>query len=197
MDFIPPEILIEAYTMGLFPMAHEDGGLYWHDPDPRAIFPLQDLRPDRKTAAMMRSGKWRISMDASFEEVIRACAAREETWIDERIMRSYLLLHEHGHAHSVEVWEGQELVGGIYGVAIGAAFFGESMFNRRPNAGKVAFHGLVDHLRGRGFMLFDTQYINPFTERLGAVEIAKLEYMRSLKAALKVRPAGSLWHTNG
>ncbi len=165
-------------------MAHDDGKLYWHDPDPRAVFPLDAINPDKKTAQQLRSGRFEIRTDTAFEAVVRACSDREETWIDERIIRSYIELHGQGNAHSVEVWKNSTLVGGIYGVGIGGAFFGESMFNRRPNMGKLAFYSLVSRLKRNKFLLFDTQYINPFTEKLGAKEIARDEYLRMLAMAI-------------
>lgn len=183
---IPPEILVKAYRKGLFPMCHEDGELYWHDPDPRAVFTLDTLEPDRRTARIIRSGRFTITRDKAFAEVIAACAEREDTWIDERIKASYVALHRAGHAHSMEAWQGQELVGGIYGVAVGGAFFGESMFTRASNAGKVAFHALVAHLRERGFVLFDSQYINDFTAQLGAVEHPRERFKQDLNAALRL-----------
>ena len=183
----PPEILVKAYRKGLFPMCHEDGELYWHDPDPRAVFTLDTLEPDRRTARIIRSGRFTITRDKAFAEVIAACAEREDTWIDERIKASYVALHRAGHAHSMEAWQGQELVGGIYGVAVGGAFFGESMFTRASNSGKVAFHALVAHLRERGFVLFDSQYINDFTAQLGAVEHPRERFRQDLKAALRLR----------
>ncbi len=183
---ISSEILVKAYRKGLFPMCHEDGELYWHDPDPRAVFPLDTLLPDRRTARIIRSGRFTITRDTAFAEVIAACADREGTWIDERIEGSYVALHLAGHAHSMEAWQGQELVGGIYGVAVGGAFFGESMFSLASNAGKVAFHALVAHLRERGFVLFDSQYINEFTAQLGAVEHPRERFKQDLKGALKL-----------
>ena len=183
---IPPEILVKAYRKGLFPMCHEDGELYWHDPDPRAVFTLDTLEPDRRTARIIRSGRFTITRDKAFAEVIAACAEREDTWIDERIKASYVALHRAGHAHSMEAWQDQELVGGIYGVAVGGAFFGESMFTRASNAGKVAFHALVAHLRERGFVLFDSEYIYDFTAQLGAVEHPRERFRQDLKAALRL-----------
>lgn len=180
---IPVEILLQAYTRGMFPMAHEDGELYWHEPDPRAVFDLAALQPDPRTARVIRSGRFRTSIDQAFEEVIDACADREETWIDDRIRASYTALFQAGYAHSVESWEGDRLVGGIYGVAMGSAFFGESMFSRVSNAGKVAFYALVDRLRAQGFTLFDTQYINPFTAQLGAREVPKAVFLGALADA--------------
>lgn len=184
---IPPAVLITAYRKGMFPMCHEDGELYWHDPDPRAVFPLHELEPDRRTARIIRSGRFTTTRDKAFAEVIAACSDRDSTWIDERIMHSYVALHRAGDAHSVEVWKDNELVGGIYGVAVGGAFFGESMFTRTSNAGKVAFHALVAHLRERGFVLFDSQYINDFTAQLGAVECPRDRFRQDLQAAVELK----------
>lgn len=182
---IPVEVLLESYHEGRFPMCHEDGNLYWHDPDPRAIFPLEHIVPNARMQRALRSGKYRFSMDTAFSEVIRACAAREETWIDQRLIASYEAMFHSGHAHSVEVWQEKVLVGGIYGIAVGGAFFGESMFNRVPNAGKLAFFKLVDHLKEQHFLLFDTQYLNDFTASLGAVEIRRSEFRKLLAQALQ------------
>ncbi len=181
---IPAQLLLHAYRSGIFPMAHDDGELYWHDPDPRAIFPLHELKPDKKTRQQLRSDRFKITIDRDLEFVIRACADREETWIDERIVQSFLELHRLGFAHSVEVWIESRIVGGIYGVSIGKAFFGESMFNSIGNMGKVAFHALVDLLKKNDFLLFDTQYINDFTAKLGAIEISRNEYQQRLAEAL-------------
>ncbi len=183
---IPVAALMDAYTEGRFPMCHEDGNLYWHDPDPRALFPLHAVEPDTRTRRALRSDRFLYSRDKAFRAVVEACAERPETWLDDRLIASYAALHEAGHAHSVEVWQEERLVGGIYGVVMGAAFFGESMFNRVPNAGKLAFHTLVQHLNARGFVLFDTQYINDFTAKLGAVEVPRAEFRRSLAQALSV-----------
>lgn len=184
---IPVQALLDGYRRGRFPMCHEDGDLYWHDPDPRAVFPLATLHPDALTVRQVRSGRYHCTLDKAFEAVIRACAARPETWLDERMIRSYTALHAAGYAHSVECWEGERLVGGIYGVSVGAAFFGESMFGRQ-NAGKVAFHHLAGCLQRSGYQLFDTQYINPFTATLGAVEIPRERFLRSLGEALTQEP---------
>ncbi len=185
VTMIPVEVLYAAYTQGRFPMCHEDGELYWHDPDPRAVFPLELIRPNARMRRHMRHDRIETTFDRSFENVIRACAARPGTWIDERLIASYTALHGAGHAHSVEAWQAGGLVGGIYGVSIGAAFFGESMFSHVSNAGKVAFHALVDHLRAQGFLLFDTQYINAFTEQLGAVEVPREDYLLMLREAIE------------
>jgi leucyl/phenylalanyl-tRNA--protein transferase len=185
---IPVAVLLDGYARGRFPMCHEDGGIYWHDPDPRAIFPLAELRPDPVTARQVRSGRYHCTLDRAFEAVIRACADRPEIWLDERMIRSYIALHEAAHAHSVECWEDHQLVGGIYGVSIGAAFFGESMFGRQ-NAGKVAFHHLAGRLQQAGYLLFDTQYINPFTEGLGAIEVPRAQFRHELALVLAAQPA--------
>lgn len=183
VDRIPAEELLAAYRHGRFPMAHVDGRIHWHDPDPRAIFDLNVLRPDDRTDRLMRSGRFVFSTDEAFDEVVRRCADREETWIDARIEASYLELHRLGYAHSTEVWEQGALVGGIYGVAIGGALFGESMFGVN-NAGKLAFYALAERLQRQGFMLFDTQYINRFTKQLGAFEVPKAQFLKTLAVAV-------------
>lgn len=181
---IPVPVLVEAYSLGRFPMCYEDGELYWHDPDPRAIFPLEKIAPNLRLQRVIRSGRFSMTSDTAFGEVIRACAQREETWIDPRIIASFEALHAAGHAHSIEARSDGVLVGGIYGLALGGAFFGESMFSKESNAGKVAFHELVRRLKGHGFTMFDSQYINPFTARLGAVEITRREFRSRLSDAL-------------
>lgn len=165
-------------------MCHPDDQLYWHDPNPRAIFPLDSIGYDRRVMRLIRSGTFDLTLDKAFEQVIAACGAREETWIDERIRASYVDLHYHGHAHSVETWQDGNLVGGVYGVAIGSAFFAESMFHRTSNAGKVALTYLFQHLRDLGFTLMDSQYLNPFTERMGAVEVPREHFRTMLREAL-------------
>lgn len=185
---IPVAVLLDSYRRGRFPMCHEDGELYWHDPDPRAIFPLADLQPDPLTRRQVSGGRYTCTVDQCFEAVIRACADRPDTWLDERMIRSYIALHTAGHAHSAECWEGERLAGGIYGVSVGAAFFGESMFGRQ-NAGKVAFHHLAGCLQRSGYRLFDTQYINPFTARLGAIEVTQDRFRRTLAEVRTIQPA--------
>ena len=162
-------------------MVHEDGELYWHDPDPRAVFPLGRLHPNARLRSFIRAHDYRCTIDVGFEDVMRACADRDSTWITEEMIAAYLDLHRSGHAHSVETWQGEALIGGIYGVSIGAAFFGESMFSRASNASKTAFHHLAGHLRAQGFVLFDSQYINTHTRALGAIEIPR-DAFRSLLA---------------
>jgi leucyl/phenylalanyl-tRNA--protein transferase len=192
-------MLIRAYANGWFPMLHEDGQHYWHDPDPRAVFPLERIKPDRKTSRLLESGRFAVTMDGAFTDVMRACAdptlpGREDTWISGEMIDAYSTLHAMGLAASAEVWEEGALVGGIYGVQLGAAFFGESMFSRVSGAGKIAFHTLVRRLRDGGSVLFDTQYINPHTQMLGAVEIPRREFRRRLAAALSLRGAEFPWN---
>ena len=175
--------LRSAYAQGMFPMVHDDGELWWHDPDPRAIIPLDNIAPNARLQRYIRSHMYRFTIDACFPEVMRRCADRAETWLDERMIAAYTALHEQGDAHSVECWHAEELIGGIYGVCIGTAFFGESMFSRANNASTAAFHSLVAHLRTHGCTLFDTQYINDHTRRLGAIEIPRAEFRKRLAAA--------------
>ena len=178
------ELLLHAYRRGLFPMGNDKGEVDWYCPDPRAVIPIEEALPGRTMQRVLRNGRYRLTMDKAFERVIRACGEREETWITEEMVQAYGALHRLGHAHSVEAWEGEELVGGIYGVSIGAAFFGESMFAKRNNAGKAAFHHLMDHLRVRCFKLFDSQIINDFTRTLGAVEIPFSGFQAKLTKAV-------------
>lgn len=186
MATIPIAELVLAYSEGRFPMCHDDGELYWHDPDPRAIFPLADLRPNARALRAFRKAGFTHTRNEAFEAVIRACAERDESWIDERIIATFVNMHSAGYANSVETWQGGELVGGIYGVALKGAFFGESMFSRVPNAGKAAFFALVAHLQAKGHVLFDTQYINAFTQQLGAIEVPRRAFRKQLERALLV-----------
>ncbi|MFN8352426.1 MAG: leucyl/phenylalanyl-tRNA--protein transferase [Flavobacteriales bacterium] len=181
----PPEELLGAYAHGLFPMAHDDGHLYWHDPDPRAIFPLQDIRPNARLRRFTRNEGYHCTVDRCFTTVMASCADRPSTWITPEMIAVYTALHRGGYAHSVETWHGDLLIGGIYGISIGGAFFGESMFSRAPNASKVAFHFLAAHLREQGFSLFDTQYINDHTRMLGALEIPREHFRVLLADALR------------
>lgn len=187
---LPPDLLLEAYRRGHFPMAEtrEDPELFWLDPPRRGIIPLEDFHVPRRLARAMRKSDFRVSVDAAFAQVIAACAAatdvRPKTWINGLIEDSYVELHRQGHAHSVEVWAGEALVGGLYGVATGAAFFGESMFSTRTDASKMALVHLVCRLRAGGFTLLDTQFITGHLEQFGAVEITRAAYRRRLDAAV-------------
>jgi leucyl/phenylalanyl-tRNA--protein transferase len=162
-----------------------EGPLYWYSPDPRAIIPLDSLKVSRSLRQLVKKKVFDIRVNTVFESVIRECAEREETWISEQIVQSYLELHRLGYAHTIETWRNEKLVGGLYGVAVGAAFFGESMFHTERDASKVALVFLVDRLREREFELLDTQFITPHLARLGAIEISKDEYLDRLKHAIK------------
>ncbi len=174
-----------AYRLGRFPMVHDDGELYWHDPDQRAVFLLDRTRPNARLRSYIRTHGYHCTMDRCFERVMRACAERESTWINEDMIAAYTALHRSGKARSVETWQAGRLIGGIYGVSIGAAFFGESMFSHADNASKAAFHHLVTHLRTRGFLLFDSQYINSHTRSLGAIELPRTEFRSLLALAVE------------
>ncbi len=184
---IPPGLLLEAYAAGIFPMGMADGEIRWFSPDPRGILPLEQFHTPhglRHTLHKIEQLGWEIRIDSDFDGVLRGCAERDDTWITRTIAKSYRELFEEGHAHSVEVWAGGELAGGLYGVAIGGAFFGESMFHRVTDASKVALWYLVKILEEGGFTLLDTQWITPHLEQFGAVEIPRTEYLARLKEAL-------------
>ncbi|WP_109463997.1 leucyl/phenylalanyl-tRNA--protein transferase [Albibacillus kandeliae] len=186
MTELTPEILLRAYANGIFPMAEgrDDDEIFWVDPRRRGVFPLTGFRISRSLARRMRHMPFRISIDEDFAGVVDGCADRAETWINAEIRAHYLALQRLGHAHSLEVWEGEELVGGVYGVVLGAAYFGESMFSRRTDASKIALAYLVDRLRLAGFTLFDTQFITAHLASLGAVEISRSEYRQRLAEAI-------------
>jgi leucyl/phenylalanyl-tRNA--protein transferase len=181
---LPPELLLEAYAAGMFPMGMPDGTIRWYSPDPRGILPLEGFHTPRGLKRALALPCWEIRIDTDFMGVLKACAAREETWITEGIARSYGKLFETGHAHSVEVWKDGELAGGLYGVALGGAFFGESMFHRVTDASKVALWHLVRILRNGGFTLLDTQWTTTHLEQFGAVEIPRADYLKRLGDAV-------------
>lgn len=187
---LTPEILLRAYAEGLFPMAEkrDDPTLYWVSPDQRGILPLDEFHVPHRLARTVRSGHFTVTSDQAFADVMRACAApapgRYESWINDEILRLYTALHAGGHAHSIECWRGDELVGGLYGVRLGAAFFGESMFSRARDASKVALVHLVDILQRGGFTLLDTQFITAHLAQFGAVEIPRAQYLALLNQAL-------------
>jgi leucyl/phenylalanyl-tRNA--protein transferase len=187
MERLTHRDLLWAYANGIFPMARsaDDPGIGWYDPDPRGVLPLDEFHVPRTLAKTVRKGVYEIRIDAGFRAVIEACAARESTWINAEIVRLYVELHEAGHAHSVEAWDEVGLAGGLYGVALGAAFFGESMFAVRPDASKTALAHLVARLIAGGFELLDTQMATDHMLRFGAVEIPRAEYRRRLARALK------------
>jgi leucyl/phenylalanyl-tRNA--protein transferase len=183
---IPPELLLQGYRLGVFPMAMEDGAIEWFSPDPRAILPLENFHVPHALRRLLRKRVFETTMDNRFPEVIGACAVRKDTWISEEIIESYTRLHELGHAHSVEAWIKGKLAGGLYGVAIGGAFFGESMFHRVTDSSKVALVALVKHLRARKFALLDTQWLTPHLEQFGAIEISRNHYLRLLRRAVEL-----------
>lgn len=184
---LPLDDVLLAYASGWFPMADEDGQIRWYSPDPRGVIPLDALHVPKRLARTLRSGVFDVRFDTAFEDVIRACAEdRDEgTWISDEIIDTYVALHNRGFAHSVEVWQDGRLVGGLYGVALGAAFFGESMFRRVTDASKVALVALAEHLRTRGYRLLDVQWVTPHLEKFGAIEIPRREYLRRLKRAIE------------
>lgn len=184
---IDSTFLLNAYCNGYFPMADgPDGEIRWFDPELRGIIPLDGLKISRSLRQTLCKGTFDVRFDTAFEQVIRSCADRKDVWISETIVRSYCELHRLGFAHSVESWCGDELSGGLYGVAIGGAFFGESMFSRRTDASKVALVRLVEHLNAQGFTLLDTQYQNDHLITLGCVEIPKEEYLKRLDRAVRL-----------
>jgi len=183
---LTPDILLRAYAIGIFPMAEDRYAdeIFWVDPRRRGILPLDGFRISRSLRRRIRQGRFEIRINSDFAGVVAGCADRPETWINDEIEALYATLHEMGFAHSLEVWEDAALVGGVYGVTLGSAFFGESMFSRRTDASKVALAYLVDHLRGAGFTLFDTQFVTPHLTRLGAIEIGRDRYQAMLADAL-------------
>lgn len=190
MTEITPDILLRAYALGIFPMAEgrDDPEIHWVDPRRRGIFPLEGFHISRSLRRRILTCGWELTVDRDFAGVLDGCADRPETWINDRIRALYLDLHRLGFAHSQEVWEGSALIGGVYGVSLGGAFFGESMFSRRTDASKVALAWLVHRLRAGGYALFDVQFLTPHLASLGAVEIPRNRYRQALAAAL-VLPA--------
>lgn len=192
MTTITPKILLQAYAVGIFPMAEtaEDNALYWVEPEERGVIPLRGLRISRSLRKQVRRQIFKIRIDSAFADVIEACAAktktRKLTWINTRIRTLYNQLHNMGHCHSVECWRDGKLVGGLYGVKIGAAFFGESMFSRETDASKVALVHLVARLNAGGFQLLDAQFMNPHLKTLGAIVMSKADYKELLPSAIVV-----------
>jgi leucyl/phenylalanyl-tRNA--protein transferase len=181
---IPAELLLYGYRRGIFPMALDDQEIGWFSPDPRAIIPLDKFRVPHGLARALKKNPFEICIDQAFEAVIRACANREDTWISEEIIQSYCNLHRLGFAHSVEAWREKSLAGGLYGVVLGGAFFGESMFHRERDASKIALYNLVMRLRQKNFVLLDTQWLTPHLQQFGAQTIPRSEYLKRLRVAL-------------
>ena len=193
MSRLDPRLLLQGYASGIFPMAdsREATELFWVEPRNRAIIPLDGFHMSRSLRRTIRSGRFDVSRDRDFAGVIAGCADREETWINSAIERAMLALHGSGQAHSIEVWSGNSLVGGVYGVKLGRAFFGESMFSRMPDASKVALAWLVARLKVGGYSLLDCQFMTPHLESLGAVSVPRSAYVALLSAALGSGASGS------
>ncbi|MGR9211281.1 leucyl/phenylalanyl-tRNA--protein transferase [Rhizobium leguminosarum] len=188
---ITPDILLRAYSIGLFPMAEsaDDPEIFWVEPELRGVLPLDHFHVSKSLAKAVRKKPFEIRFDHAFDEVIAACAeetsGRPSTWINRTIRSLYSTLFDMGHAHTVEAWEGDELVGGLYGVSLGSAFFGESMFSRRTDASKICLVHLVDRLRERGFTLLDTQFTTEHLKTFGAIDVPKADYALMLSAAME------------
>jgi leucyl/phenylalanyl-tRNA---protein transferase len=191
MTSITPQVLLQAYAAGIFPMAESahDPALYWVEPDERGVIPLESFHISRSLAKRVKQHSFDIRIDTAFNDVIAACAAksssRKETWINKRIITLYSQLHKMGCAHSVEAWLNGELVGGLYGIRIGAAFFGESMFSRTTDASKVALVHLVARLKHGGYRLLDAQFVNPHLLQFGTQAVKKADYHKLLEAAIE------------
>jgi leucyl/phenylalanyl-tRNA---protein transferase len=187
---LSPERLLLAYRSGIFPWS--SAPITWWSPHPRSIIPMDGLHISRSLARTLKKNPWTFTLNADFESVMRSCAlpapGREETWIEEPIIQAYTALHRKGYAHSLEVWQDNALVGGIYGVAIGGFFAGESMFHRVSDASKTALVVLMDVLNQRGFKLFDTQLASPLTRNMGAIDIPRRQYLSLLAGALGSEP---------
>lgn len=187
---VTPDLLLRAYCVGLFPMAEsaEDPDIYWVEPDIRGIIPLDRFHVSKSLAKRIKQKPFDIRFDTAFEQVMRLCAEpvdnRPSTWINAKILDLYAQLHAMGHAHSVEAWEGDELIGGLYGVSLGAAFFGESMFSRRTDASKICLVHLVERLRSRFFKLLDTQFTTDHLKTFGAIDMPKAQYEMVLAQAM-------------
>jgi leucyl/phenylalanyl-tRNA--protein transferase len=187
MKIIPPEILLEAYAEGVFPMA-EDGEILWFSPERRGLIPLDErFHIPHGLAKSLRRRPFEVRWNTAFREVMLGCAARDETWIDEVILESYCTLHDLGHAHSVECWDVDGLQGGLYGVALRGVFFGESMFSRKTDASKIALVALVERLREKEFTLLDTQWMTAHLKQFGGYEMSRKDYQNALAKALEIQ----------
>lgn len=196
---ITPELIVRAYRAGIFPMSEDaaDDDIFWVSPELRGIIPLENFRPSTSLRKAMRKSGFVVKVDSAFEAIIEGCATvgddRASTWINATIRRVYGELFQRGVAHTVEVWDGDELVGGLYGLAIGGAFFGESMFHRKTNASKMAIAHLVERLKAGGYVLLDTQFVTPHLASLGGIEIPRELYEERLAEALEQRGDWSAW----
>ncbi len=188
MEQLTPELLLAAYGNGIFPMADEDSDweISWYSPAERGVLPLESFHIPHDLSRLLRQRQFEVTFDRDFEAVMRGCADRDSTWISEKLVAAYVALHEAGHAHSVECRQEGRLGGGLYGVRLGGAFFGESMFHRVRDASKVALVHLVERLKQGGFTLLDTQFVTPHLEQFDATEIGREEYLRQLANALHI-----------
>ncbi len=186
MTELTPDLLLRAYAMGVFPMAESSTSqtVQWIDPHARGIFPLDQFHISRSLRKALLRSDYSVSLNRDFRGCMTACADREETWINDQIMQSYGALHARGHAHSLEVWADGSMIGGVYGVTLGGAFFGESMFSRRRDGSKIALAWLVARLRYGGFSLFDTQFVTDHLNSLGAIEVPRARFQAMLRTAL-------------
>ena len=193
MTTLDPRLLLQGYAMGIFPMAdsRQSDEVFWVEPRSRAVIPLGKFHLSHSLRRTIRSDKFRVTLDTAFAEVVAACADRPETWINADIERAVLALHRLGHAHSVEVWSGEELVGGLYGIKLGRAFFGESMFSRATDASKVALAWLVARLKAGGYMLLDCQFMTDHLASLGAVALSRERYAALLATSLGEGDSGA------
>lgn len=187
MTALDPAALLYGYTNGVFPMAESknDANVFWVKPKMRGILPLESLHISHSMRRFLKKNPFEIRFDCNFEATVKACADREETWINKTIFDAYVTLFQNGCAHSVECYENGELAGGLYGVSLKSAFFGESMFSRRTNASKTALFHLVEHLKNGGFTLLDTQFLTPHLASMGGIEIPQEDYLILLRAALR------------
>lgn len=187
MNALDPAALLYGYANGVFPMAESknDANVFWVKPKMRGILPLESLHVSHSMRRFLKKNPFEIRFDSDFEATVRACADREETWINKTIFDAYVTLFQNGCAHSVECYENGELAGGLYGVSLKSAFFGESMFSRRTNASKTALFHLVEHLKNGGFTLLDTQFLTPHLASMGGIEIPQEDYLILLRAALR------------
>ncbi|MBS2005810.1 MAG: leucyl/phenylalanyl-tRNA--protein transferase [Cyanobacteria bacterium SZAS TMP-1] len=182
-----PELVLRAYCQGIFPMAGDDGVIQWYCPENRCIMDLEEFHASKRLMRTYRQGVFQLRVNQRFEEVMWACADRQETWINDKIVKVYSYLNQHGLAHSVEAYDGDNLVGGLYGVAIGGAFMGESMFHRATDASKVCLVFLIERMKERGYVLLDSQYMNKHLASFNARTIPKLEYLARLEYALTLK----------
>jgi len=187
-EYLNTDILLKAYRQGFFPMAEgKKGEIHWYSPDPRAIIPFERIKVPKSVRQSIKREEFIFKIDTAFEEVIIRCSERADCWISEDIIDAYAMFYNLGFAHSVETFKDGKLVGGLYGVSIGGAFFGESMFTEITNASKSAFYYLAYHLMSKGFILLDTQFVNPHTESLGAIEIPREVYLKILNRAVNMK----------